>query len=141
MRGFKLKDIWSQEHTNTFIALKAHLVSEPILSAPCYDGTPFILTIDGCKDAFAGVLVQEMMTTMPGGKTVMHQHPIEFASKRISTSEEKYKPFLLKFAALKFLLDKFLDIVYGYPIKIKTDCQALHNVLMNDKLSATHARW
>ena len=41
MRGFKLKDIWSQEHMNTFIALKAHLVSESILSAPCYDGTPF----------------------------------------------------------------------------------------------------
>ena len=57
MRGFKLKDIWSQEHTNTFIASKAHLVSEPILSAPCYDSTPFILTMDGCKDPFTGMLV------------------------------------------------------------------------------------
>ena len=60
-----------------------------------------------------------MMTTMPGGKTVMCQHPIAFASKRTSTSEKKYKPFLLEFAALKFSLDKFSDIVYGYPIKIK----------------------
>ena len=111
MRGFKLKDIWSQEHMNTFIALKAHLVSEPILSALCYDGTPFIFTTDGSKDAFAGVLVQEMMTTMPGGKTVMCQHPVAFAMKRTSTSEEKFKPFLLKFTALKFSLDKFSDIV------------------------------
>ena len=68
-------------------------------------------------------------------------HPIAFASKRTSTTEEKYKPFLLEFAALKYAFDKFSDIVYGYPVEIETDCQALRDVLMNDKLSATHARW
>jgi hypothetical protein len=31
--------------------------------------------------------------------------------------------------------------VYGYPVEVETDCQALRDVLMNDKLSATHARW
>jgi len=45
-----------------------------------------------------------------------------------STSEEKYKPFLLEFAALKFAFDKFSDIVYGYPVKVRTDCQALRDV-------------
>ena len=141
MKGFKLEKIWDQSHTKTFLALKAHLVLEPILSAPHYDGTPFILTTDGCKDAFAGVLAQEITTTLPGGKEVRCLHPIAFASKRTSTSEEKYKPFLLEFAALKFAFDKFSDIVYGYPVKVRTDCQALRDVLMNDKLSATHARW
>ena len=52
------------------IALKAHLVSEPVLSTPCYDGTLFILTTDGCKDAFAGVLAQQITTMLPGGKEV-----------------------------------------------------------------------
>ena len=42
---------------------------------------------------------------------------------------------------LKFAFDKFSDIVYGYPVKVRTDCQALWYVLMNDKLSAMHARW
>ena len=43
MKGFKLDGIWNQEHTKTFIALKACLVSEPVLSAPHYDGTPFMV--------------------------------------------------------------------------------------------------
>ena len=141
MKGFKLKDIWKTDHTKTFLALKARLISEPVLSAPVYDGTPFILTTDGSKDAFAGVLTQRIKTTLPGGKEVTRIHPIAFASKRTSTSEEKYKPFLLEFAALKFTFDKFSDIVYGYPVEVETDCQALRDVLMNDKLSATHARW
>ena len=141
MRAFKLKELWTTEHTNTFLTLKARLISEPVLSAPKYDGTPFILTTDGCKDAFAGVLSQRIKSTLPGGKEVTRLHPIAFASKRTSTSEEKYKPFLLEFAALKYSFDKFSDIVYGYPVEVETDCQALRDVLMNDKLSATHARW
>ena len=141
MRSFKLKDIWTADHTKTFISLKSRLISEPVLSAPVYDGTPFILTTDGSKDAFAGVLSQRIKSTLLGGKEVTRLHPIAFASKRTSTSEEKYKPFLLEFAALKFSLDKFSDIVYGYPVEVETDCQALRDVLMNDKLSATHTRW
>ena len=141
MKGFKLEDVWKETYMKTFLALKARLVSEPILSAPRYDGMLFILTTDGCKDTFAGVLAQEIKTTLPGGKEVKRLHPITFASKQTSTSEEKYKPFLLEFAALKFAFDKFSDIVYGHPVKVQTDCQALRDVLMNDKLSATHARW
>ena len=141
MKAFKLKDTWTADHTKTFIALKARLISEPVLSAPVHDGTPFILTTDGSKDAFAGVLSQRIKSTIPGGKEVTQLHPIAFASKRTSPAEEKYKPFLLEFAALKYSFDKFSDIVYGYPVEVETDCQALRDVLMNDKLSATHARW
>ena len=72
---------------------------------------------------------------------VKRLHPIAFASKRTSKSEAKYKPFLLEFTALKFGLDKFTDIIWGYPVEIETDCQALRDHLINDKLSSTHARW
>ena len=72
---------------------------------------------------------------------VRRLHPLGFASKRTSKTEEKYKPFLLEFAALKFGLDKFADITWGFPIEIETDCQALRDHLLNDKLSATHACW
>ena len=81
MKAYKLDDIWNQDHTKTFMALKARLISEPVLSAPRYDGTPFILTTDGCKDAFTGVLAQRIKTTLPGGKEVNQLHPIAFASK------------------------------------------------------------
>jgi len=56
MRAYKPQPHWKEEHTATFIALKAQLVSEPILTTPRFNGTHFILTTDACKDAFAGVL-------------------------------------------------------------------------------------
>ena len=67
--------------------------------------------------------------------------PTGLCIKRTSKTEEKYKPFLLEFVTLKFGLDKFSDITWGFPIEVGTNCQALRDHLMNDKLSATHARW
>lgn len=125
MRTYKLKDVWTEGHTKMFIALKAHLISKPILSAPKYDGTLFILITDECVDAFVGVLSQRIKTMLPGGKVVDKLHPITFTSKWTSTSEEKYKLFLLEFAALKYAFDKFSDIIYGYPVEVETECQAL----------------
>jgi len=141
MKAYKLQPHWKAEHTTTFINLKAWLVSEPVLTAPRFDGTNFILMTDACKDAFTGVLSQKIKTMLPRGKDVTCLHPIGFVSKRTSSSEEKYKPFLLEFAVLKYSFDKFSDIVYSYPVEVETDCQALHNILLSDKLSVTHARW
>uniref|UniRef100_A0A0W0F704 Reverse transcriptase RNase H-like domain-containing protein n=1 Tax=Moniliophthora roreri TaxID=221103 RepID=A0A0W0F704_MONRR len=78
---------------------------------------------------------------LPNGQSVTKIHPIAYASKRTSRSEKKYQPFLLEFAALKFALDKFSDTIWGFPVEIETDCQALRDVLLNDKLNAAHARW
>jgi RNase H-like domain found in reverse transcriptase len=141
MRNYKLTDIWKPEHTKAFLDLKRKLVSEPVLQAPQFDGTPFILTTDGSKDAFAGVLSQKVTTILPGGKKVIRLHPLGYASKRTSSSEEKYKPFLLEFAALKFCFDKFTDILWGFPVEVEIDCQALRDVLLSENLNATHARW
>ena len=141
MANHKLKDRWLDVHTKAFLDLKAEMTAEPVLRGPKWDGTPFIITTDGSQDAFGAVLTQRFEYTLPSGKTVWKLHPIGFASKRTSKTEEKYKPFLLEFAALKFGLDKFADITWGFPIEVETDCQALRDHLLNDKLSATHARW
>jgi hypothetical protein len=103
MKAHRLVDKWTEEHTKTFVLLKAKLISEPVLSAPRYDGTPFVLTTDGCVDAFAGVTSQKIKTTLPGGKEVTRLHPIAFASKRTSLAESRYKPFLLEFHQEKHL--------------------------------------
>jgi len=141
MRAYKLQPHWKEEHTVTFISLKARLVSEPILITPRFDRTHFILTTNACKDTFAGVLSQKIKTTLPGSKEVIQLHPIGFTFKRTSPSKEKYKPFLLEFVALKYSFDKISDIVYGYPVEVETDCQVLHDILLRNKLSATHAQW
>ena len=57
------------------------------------------------------------------------------------STEQKYKPFLLEFAALKFALDKFSDVIWGFPVEVETDCQALKDVLISNRLNAAHTRW
>jgi RNase H-like domain found in reverse transcriptase len=125
LRNVKLADRWLATHEKAFLGLKQALTTHPVLKAPRFDGTPFIVTSDGCKDGFGAVLAQKSIETLPNGKVASKLHPIAFASKRTSPAEEKYKPFMLEFAALKFAMDKFNDIIWGFPVEIKTDCQAL----------------
>ncbi|VDC07025.1 unnamed protein product [Peniophora sp. CBMAI 1063] len=141
MTAHLLAPHWTDKHTEAFLRLKGILTSEPVLRAPRWDGTPFIVTTDGCKEGFAGVLTQRHATTLANGKVVTRLHPIAFASKRTSRSEAKYPPFLLELAALKFTLDKFSDIIWGFPIELETDCQALRDVIRSKKLNAHYARW
>jgi hypothetical protein len=56
MTNYKLKDHWKEDHTRAFLALKAAMTSEPVLKGPKWDGTPFIITTDGCKDAFGAAV-------------------------------------------------------------------------------------
>ena len=87
------------------------------------------------------MLCQEFEMTDNQGKPHKAWHPIAFCSKRTSPSEERYEPFLLEFAMLKFTLDNFDPMIYGAPVEIETDCQALRDVLLNKKQSSTHAWW
>ena len=52
MKGFALEGLWKREHDLAFLRLKVALTSEPVLKGPKYDGTPFIVTTDGCKYGF-----------------------------------------------------------------------------------------
>lgn len=70
MRAHKLANIWGDAHLKVFIGLKALLVSEPVLRAPVFDGSPFILTTDRSQDAFAGVLSKRITTVLPRGKVM-----------------------------------------------------------------------
>ena len=141
MKGHSLEGLWGKEHDHAFLRLKIALISEPVLKGPKYDGTPFVVTTDGCKYGFAGMLTQRFTTIPPNGTEKTTSHPIGFSSKRTSPAEEKYKPFILEFAALKHCLDKFSDIIWGYPVELETDCQALRDHLLSSTLNSTHARW
>lgn len=141
MQNHSLAPFWTVQHIQAFLALKQVLISEPVLQQPKWDGTPFIVTSDGCKEGFGAVLTQVFTTTLPNGHTVTKCHPIAFASKCTSRSEANHKPFLLEFAALKYALDQFSDIIWGYPVELETDCQALRDDILNERLNTTHARW
>ncbi|KAG2754978.1 hypothetical protein P692DRAFT_20637895, partial [Suillus brevipes Sb2] len=68
LRDFKLAERWTTDHTKAFLDLKTALVSRPILQAPRYDGSNFVVTSDGCKEGFAAVLSQRVRKQKPSGK-------------------------------------------------------------------------
>jgi hypothetical protein len=53
--------------------------------------------------------------------------------------EERYKPYLLEFAALKYALDQFGGTIWGFPVEVKTNCITLQNTPLNNKLSVVYA--
>ncbi|QRV79931.1 Retrovirus-related Pol polyprotein from transposon opus [Ceratobasidium sp. AG-Ba] len=132
----------SEEAKRAIVELKLILTTDPVLRAPVYDGRSFIVTTDGSKYGFGAMLTQRWEeTNTRTGKQRSVTYPLAFASKRTSRAEEKYAPFLLEFAALKFALDSFEQIIMGQSIEIETDCKALADLLGNKKLSTTHERW
>ncbi|GLB40100.1 hypothetical protein LshimejAT787_0706100 [Lyophyllum shimeji] len=136
-----LQDKWGPTQQKAFVTLKCLLSEEPIVHPPQYDGRPFRVTTDGCMTGFAGFLSQPFTTTDSAGKEVTRWHPISYCSKRTSQSKEKYEPFLLEFAALKYSLDEFGPYIYGSPIEIETDCKALRDCLVQEKMSVHHSHW
>ena len=125
MKGSSLVGKWTPELDCAFVAVKAALTSELVLRSPVYDGSPFVITTDRCMTGFAGILSQWFKTVLASGETVRRLHPVAFVFKQTSPAEEWYKPFLLEFAGLKFLLDKFSNMIYGSPVELEMDCQAL----------------
>ena len=140
LRDHKLDTYWTMKHNRAFTKLKQVLTSDPV-RAPKFNGTPFILTTDGCKDRFGVVLLQEFTTTLDSGETVTKIHSIGFTSKCMSPAEGRYKPYVLEFAALKFGFNHFSDTIWGFLIQVEMDCIALWDTLCNVKLSLVHARW
>ena len=140
-RAHQLSSQWNEVHNKAFVVLKIVLSSAPAVKAPKYDRSHFIITTNGCKDGFAGILSQKFMWTDLKGSKHTHTHLIGFVSKCTSDSKTCYQPYLLEFAALKYSLDKFSDMICGYPVEIETDCQAFHDTIINNKLNSTHTCW
>ena len=48
---------WTVEHNKAFVVLKIALTTAPVVKGPQYDGTPFVVTTDGCKDGFTSPII------------------------------------------------------------------------------------
>ena len=81
LRDHNLVPYWTAKHNKVFMKLKHTLLKEPILCAPKFDGTPFILIMYMSKDGFRTVLAQRFTTTLPNRETKTKVHPIGYASK------------------------------------------------------------
>jgi len=67
--------------------------------------------------------------------------PIRVCIKINISNRKKYKSYLLEFAALKFGLDKFSSVIWGFPVEIEMYCSAMKSTLLNLQLNVAHTRW
>ncbi|KAJ7137882.1 hypothetical protein C8R44DRAFT_551697, partial [Mycena epipterygia] len=75
MRAVDLRKQWGAKERTVFVTLKAALTSEPVvLKGPVFDGRPFIVTTDGSKEGFGGMLCQRFDTILPDGKIMNRLH-------------------------------------------------------------------
>ena len=108
---------WGQQQEEAFNRLKKHLVSEPILKAPDFARTWFIVT-DACDIGIAAWLGQKYE-----GKI----QPVAYFSRQMRKSEEKIKrdPMEQECLGIVEALKKFRPLIWGQRIVILSDNSAL----------------
>ena len=108
---------WGPQQEEAFNRLKKHLVSEPILKAPDFARTWFIVT-DACDIGIAAWLGQKYE-----GKI----QPVAYFSRQMRKSEEKIKrdPMEQECLGIVEALKKFRPLIWGQRIVILSDNSAL----------------
>lgn len=125
---------WTPQCEESFEALKAKLVSAPVLAYADFS-RPFILEIDASHSGLGAVLSQEVERSV---------RPIAYASRGLRPTERNmanYSSMKLEFLALKWAMtEKFREYLLGHKCVIFTDNNPLSH-LQSAKLGATEHRW
>ena len=139
LRQFLKKDNelnWTTEHTKAFENLKQK-ITEILCLAHYNSDYPNVITTDASTKGLGATLWQEQ----PDGKL----KPIGFASRFLSDTEKKYPINELELLAMVWGLEHFRLYIYGKPIKLLTDHQALEPLIKcnrsNKTYSARLTRW
>lgn len=123
---------WNEDCTEAFKTIIYCLTHAPVLAFA--DPTrAYVLHVDASLNGLGAVLNQEY----PEGL-----RPVAYASRKLSTTEQRYPTHQLEFLALKWaVVDKFHDYLYGVKFVVRTDNNPLTYVLTTAKLNATGHRW
>jgi RNase H-like domain found in reverse transcriptase len=109
--------------------LNPALVSAEVLAFPNIN-EPYILTTDASNYAIEGVLAQKF------GK---HVKPIQFLSRALSETEQRYNTIEKELLAIVWAVDHLNNYLYGSKVTIYTDHKPLTYTLEsnnnNDKLA------
>ena len=127
--------LWT-EHTRAFENLKQKITEIPCLAHYNSDYQN-VVTTDASTKGLGATLWQEQ----PDGKL----KPIGFASRFLSDTEKKYAINELELLAVVWGLEHFRLYVYGKPIKLLTDHQALEPLIKRNRSNKTYSarliRW
>ena len=127
---------WTAEHTKAFENLKQK-ITEILCLAHYNSDYPNIFTTDASTEGLGATLWQEH----PDGNL----KPIGFASRFLSDTEMKYAINELDLLAVVLGLEPFRLYLYGKPIKLLTDHQALEPSIERNRSNKTYSarltRW
>ena len=122
--------LWTEEQTQAFENLKQKITEIPCLAHYNSD-YPNIITTDASTKGLGATLWQEQ----PDGKL----KPIGFASRFLSDTEKKYAINELELLAVVWGLEHFRLYIYGEPIKLLTDHQALEPIIKRNRSNKTYS--
>uniref|UniRef100_A0A3B1JWV6 Gypsy retrotransposon integrase-like protein 1 n=1 Tax=Astyanax mexicanus TaxID=7994 RepID=A0A3B1JWV6_ASTMX len=132
--GQALGMAWTAQCEQSFEALKARLVSAPVLAYADFS-LPFILEIDASYSGLGAVLSQEHDGAV---------RPVAYASRGLRPPErnmDNYSSMKLEFLALKWAMtEKFREYLLGHKCVVYTDNNPL-SYLQSAKLGAMEHRW
>ncbi|KAM3873593.1 retrovirus-related Pol polyprotein from transposon 412 [Diretmus argenteus] len=132
--GQDLGSAWTPRCEESFEALKAKLVSAPVLAYADFS-RPFILEIDASHSGLGAVLSQETEGVV---------RPVAYASRGLRPTErnmDNYSSMKLEFLALKWAMaEKFREYLWGHKCIVFTDNNPL-SYLNSAKLGAVEHRW
>ena len=127
--------IWTEEHTQAFKNLEQKITEKPC-SAPYNSDYPNIIPDTSTKSLGASLWQEQ-----PDGKL----KPIGFASRFLSDTEKNYAINELEVLAVVWGLEHFRLYIYGKPIKLFTDRQALEPLRKRNRSNKTYSarltRW
>ena len=124
---------WESVHQIAFDAIKASLVSAPILALPDH-GRPFSVVCDASDYAVGCALLQE---DDKGARRV-----ISYQSRQLRAAELNYPVHDKELLAIKFALMKFrVHLLGGKPFVVYTDHASLRTAIKSPHLSQRMARW
>lgn len=103
---------WDEAKEHAFSTLKKALMSQPVLSAPDYS-KPFILQCDASDRGMGVVLCQRGEND--------HEHPVLYASRKLSVREEAYSASEKECACVVWAVQKLACYIASSRFTIETD--------------------
>ena len=116
---------WTQECQESLDILKEKMVTAPILVFPDWS-KEFHVHVDASSIALGVVLAQS------GEGNI--DHPIAFASRKLSTAEKNYTTTKREGLAMVYALQKFRHYLLGSHFKMFTDHSSLKYLVNNPML-------
>ena len=123
--------VWGEKQQEAFEALKAALVSKPMLNLPNVR-EPFRLYTDASDIALGAVLSQNT----PEGEKVVY-----YLSKKFDNTQKAWPSFEREAFAVVYAIERFRHYLVDTRFTVVTDCKALSYVLQGTSTNAKVQRW